>query len=188
VSDAKIAKGGGRAMNHKFMIVFMLGAMVLPLAAQQPAKPADWSAWKFLLGDWTAGEGGGQPGQASGGGFSFTFDLQSRVLIRRSFSEFPATKDSPAFRHDDLMIVYQDADGKATRAIYWDNEGHIIQYKVAFSDGGRTVTFLSDEAAPGPRYRFIYRRQKDDSLTLEFDIAPPGREFTKYVEGTARRK
>jgi hypothetical protein len=175
-------------MNHKVMIVLGLCLLVLPMAAQQPAKPADWSAWKFLLGDWTAGAGGGQPGQASGGGFSFNYDLQKRILVRRSYSEFPAMKDSPAFRHDDLMIVYQDPDGKMTRATYFDNEGHTIQYKVAFSDEGRTVMFLSDEALPGPRYRFLYRLQKDNSLNIEFDIAPPGQAFTKYVEGTAKRK
>jgi len=163
---------------------------VLPLAAQQAAKPADWSAWSFLLGEWVSTGGGGAPGQAIAGGFSFAFDLQKRILVRRSFSEFPATDDMPALRHDDLLIVFQDETGKGTRAVYFDNEGHVIHYTVAFSDGGGTVTFVSDAAAPGPRFRFIYRKQGDGAVALQFDIAPPGKPeaFAKYVEGTARRK
>jgi len=162
----------------------------LPLAVQPAAKPADWSAWNFLLGDWVSTDGKGQPGQASAGGFSFTFDLQKRLLVRRSFSEFPATKDTPALRHDDLMIVFQDETGRGARAVYFDNEGHVIHYAVALSDGGGTVTFVGDANAPGPRFRFVYRKQGDGSVALQFDIALPGKPeaFSKYVEGTARRK
>jgi hypothetical protein len=162
----------------------------LSATAQQSATPVDWSAWDFLIGDWTPIGGGGQPGQAIGGGFSFGFDLQKRILVRKSYAEYPATKDALAFRHDDLMIVYEDETGKGTRAVYFDNEGHVIHYTVAFSDGGGAVTFVSDANARGPRFRLIYRKQGDGAVAFEFDIAPPGKPdaFAKYVEGAARRK
>ena len=141
------------------------------------------------MGDW-AGEGSGQPGQAGGGAFSFGFDLQGKVLVRRSYAEYPPSKDKPSYRHDDLMIVYKDTDGKGTRAIYFDNEGHVIEYSVTFSQDQKTLTFLSEPVASAPRFRLIYTRVKDDVLSFEFDIAPPGKpdSFSRYIEGKAHRK
>ena len=155
--------------------------------AQQPNASA-WDSWRPLLGNWT-GEGGGQPGQASAGGFSFDFDLQRKVLVRRNFSEYPATASKPASRHDDLMVIYQEPD-KGTRAVYFDNEGHVIHYSASLSEDKKTITFLSDAVPTAPRFRLIYSLLKDGALSLEFDIAPPGKpdSFSKYVEGKARRK
>src|SRR5215813_7620141 len=96
------------------IIVFALATQALPAQS----KVTSLEDLKFLVGDWQ-GEGGGKPGQASGGGFSFTFELQGKVLVRRSFSEYAATPERPGFRHDDLMVVYQDQGGKGFRAIYF---------------------------------------------------------------------
>jgi len=157
-------------------------------AFAQQSNESKWNEWRFLLGKWVA-EGGGQPGQASAGGFSFDFDLQGRVLVRRNYSEYPATASKPPSRHDDLMVIYQEPE-KGTRAEYFDNEGHVIHYSVSFSEDKKTITFVSDVISSAPRFRFIYRQLKDDLLSLEFDIAPPGKpdSFSKYVEGTAKRR
>lgn len=172
------------------MKVVCLLTLFVVMAAQAPgrqSKEGNWGAWRPFLGKWTA-EGGGQPGQASAGGFSFEVDLQGKVLIRRNYSDYPATGSKLAFRHDDLMVIYQEPD-KGTRAEYFDNEGHVIHYSVRVSEDQKTITFISDVVASAPRFRFIYRLQKDNLLNLEFDIAPPGKpdSFSKYVEGTARK-
>jgi len=176
-------------MMRVSLIFTILGAL-----AVQPALPAQKSATledlRFLVGDWK-GEGGGKPGQAAAGGFSFNYELQGKVLVRRSFSEYAATSERPAFRHDDLMIVFQDSDAKGLRAEYFDSEGHTIQYQATMSDDGRTLTFISEPSQSAPRYRFIfYRQPQPDVLTFEFDIAPPGKPdaFSKYVDGKAIRK
>ena len=88
----------------------------------------DWGPAQFLVGNW-AGEGGGQPGQGSGA-FSFSPDLQGKVLVRKSFAEYPPANGRPASRHDDLTIVYRDETTHALRATYFDNEEHVIQYTV----------------------------------------------------------
>jgi hypothetical protein len=41
------------------------------VSASDSAASNLWSDWKFLLGAWTAGEGGGVPGKASAGSFSY---------------------------------------------------------------------------------------------------------------------
>ena len=175
-----------KALLLSFFFMFVPPAASLPMQQSKPAE--NWDAWRFLIGDWV-GVGDGSLGQATGG-FSFNLDLQGRVLVRKNHANYPATKDRPAFSHEDLMIVYLESEGKPVKAIYFDNEGHIINYIVTLSADGKMVTFLSDAAPSTPRYRFIYNKTTNDKLAFEFDIAPPGKPdaFFKYVEGAAQRK
>ena len=163
-------------------------AAFLFLALAAPPDTA-WQPFEFLVGEWI-GEGGGQPGQASSGGFTFGFELDGKILVRRSFSEYAATKDRPAFRHDDLTVISRKAPGGPVRAVYYDNEGHVIEYAIEVADGGRKMVWVSAAEAGAPRYRFTYVRLEDGKLGLEFAIAPPGKpdEFATYVKATARRK
>ena len=132
----------------------ILVLLAVPLWAQQLKEP-NWDAFRFLLGEWI-GEGGGNPGEATGS-FSFPFELQEKVLIRKSRADYPATKDKPAYSHTDLMVVYQEPD-KTTRAIYFDNEGHVIHYVVSISKDQNTLTFISDASPTEPRFRFTYNQ------------------------------
>src|SRR5262249_59459905 len=142
------------------IFVFAVGTQAL--SAQ--SKSISIEDLKFLVGEWK-GEGGGKPGQASAGGFSFKFELDGTVLIRRSFSEYAATSERPGFRHDDLMVVYQD--GNELRATYFDSEGHKIQYSVGFSADKRTLTFISQPSQSAPRFKFVfYRQQSENQLTF----------------------
>jgi hypothetical protein len=140
-----------------------------------------------FLGTWE-GAGGGVPGQGSGG-FTFTPELQGAVLVRRSYAQYPATKDKAAYRHDDLMILYPEGHAGITRADYWDNEGHVIRYYVELADGGRKLVMTSDSAQPGPRYRLTYVKTGDNDLKLTFEIAPPEapEKFKTYIEASAKR-
>lgn len=168
----------------------LLAFLALLLLGSPPQqKTSDpWAAWRFLVGEWT-GEGSGQPGQGSGS-FSFAFDLGGKILVRRNRSDYPATKDRPAASHEDLLVVYQASEGSPTRAIYFDNEGHVIQYAVNFSEDQKVLTFLSDPAPSTPRFRLTYTKSDNHTLGVKFEIAPPGQpgSFSTYLEGVARRK
>jgi hypothetical protein len=156
------------------------------LFAQQPKNNPNWDSYYFLIGEWV-GEGGGNPGQGAGS-FSFSFDLQNRIIVRKSFAEYPAVKDCPAFRHDDLMVMSQE--NNSIRAMYWDNEGHVINYTVEFSKDTNSVIFLSELVPSAPRFRLTYTKSENNTLKILFEIAPPGKpdSFTKYIEATAHRK
>ncbi len=170
-----------------------LALALLCLLVPRPARVAPavdpWAGWRFLIGEWE-GTGGGQPGEAGGGGFRFAPDLDGRVLVRRSYAEYAATAGRPAFRHDDLMLVYRESPGAESRALYVDNEGHVIHYTAAVDTGAGRVVLTSLPDPRAPRFRFTYRRLSPDSLAFRFDIAPPGQpdSFAVYVQGTARRK
>jgi len=155
------------------------------LFASTPVRAGDWGPLQFLVGKW-AGEGGGGPGQG-GGAFSFLPDLQNRILVRKSFAEYPAAKGKPAFRHDDLMIVYRDEASHDLRAIYFDSEEHMIQYSVKPAEAGAAV-FESAPSATGPRYRMTYTPSGAASAKFKFEIAPPGKDFTTYIEAALHRE
>lgn len=167
---------------------WLLGlALPLALAAQPPQSGKDpWSAWRFVLGDWV-GEGSGQPGTATSA-FSFHPALGGKVLVRKTHNDILATKDHPASTHEDLLVVYPE--GSAKRAIYFDNEGHVIHYTASFSADGNTLTFLSAVEPSAPRFRLTYAKGKNGGLSINFEIAPPGKPgaFSTYIGGTAHRK
>lgn len=73
------------------------------------------------------------------------------------------------------------------RAFYIDNEGHDINYRVAFPKEG-AVVFESDASPKTPRYRLEYQLNPDRTLTIIFSIAPPGGAYQVYTKGAARRK
>jgi hypothetical protein len=170
------------------LLVAAVGLLPLSTASNAQETTAGWAAFEYLFGDWV-GEGGGQPGQATGE-FSFHLDLQNRILVRKSYAAYPPTKDRPAFRHDDLMVVYRESDSAPARALYFDSEGHVIHYSVTASADNKTIEFLSEVSPSSPRYRLTYVKTGSDTVTLKFEIAPPGRpdSFSTYIEAKAKRK
>lgn len=149
-------------------------------------KPS-WEGLEFLIGEWI-GEGGGAPGQGKGS-LVFHFELQQQVLLRKNHVDFPATPERPASAHDDLTIIYPDESGDF-RAVYFDNEGHIIHYTVLVPEGSDTVTFTSDPFPSAPRFRNTYLKGENRKIITRFEIAPPGSPegFSIYVEGTVTPK
>jgi len=158
----------------------ILGALLVAAAAAAD----DWGPAQFLIGDWV-GEGGGGPGQG-GGAFSLAPDLQGKVLVRKNYAEYPAADGRPATRHEDLMVIYRDQPTGQLRAIYFDSEEHVIQYAVTAADKG--VVFTSDGPPTAPRYRLTYTPSGANAVKIKFEVSAPGKDFTAYIEASARRK
>ena len=156
-------------------------------AAQQTKAPDVWGPWRFLVGKWTAAASG-EPGEGKGT-FSFALELQGKILVRRGRTDFPATPARAAFSHEDLLIVYSEAGAAPNRAIYFDNEGHVIQYRTTFDAQGKVLTFLSESSPQAPRQRLTYTQSADGTLKVTFALAPPGKPeaFVTHVEGVAQR-
>ena len=177
-----------RKLLSRLVCLCVLTVLPVPrLASQQSAAP-DWQDLGFLLGEWK-GAGTGQPGQVAGK-FAFKLDLQRHVLVRTNYAEYPATTERPAFRHDDLMIVYRESSSGPTKAIYFDSEGHVIHYGVKVNTVAETVTFVSEPAAGGvPNYRLTYIGKGPDVVSIKFEIAPPDKpdQFQTYIEASAWR-
>jgi len=167
----------------------ILAGLAFALSASA-AGPTDWQDLQFLVGDWTAEAGaGGVPGQASSGGFSFAPELGGKILVRKSRSEYPATKDHPATVHEDLMILYRETASTPVEAVFFDSEGHVIRYVLRVSPAHDRFEFVSGGETPGPRYRLTYARIDENRASVSFDVAPPGSPdaFRTYVQGNVRR-
>jgi hypothetical protein len=161
--------------------------MIVALSGRALAQPApDWRAWDMLIGEWIADEGHGEPGTATAASFSFSLDLDRRILVRRDHSEYAATNERPATRHDGLMIIYAQAPARFT-ATSFDNEGHVIEYAVEIASPSRIV-FTSPPQPGQPRYRLTYDAIAS-GVKIAFAIARPNQPeaFAVYVEGTAHR-
>ena len=175
-------------MRKKLIPVVMFFLCGQVLFAQLNSSNLDWTALKFLTGKWE-GEGTQESGQSGAGYCSFEPGLQGKVLVRKNHAEYPAAEGHPAISHDDLMIIYPDNGRHQLRTFYTDNEGHVIQYTVTASTDGKGAVFLSDAEAGAPRYRLTYTLTQPDRLTIDFEIAPPGKpdEFKKFIAGKLRR-
>ena len=157
--------------------------LVPALMAQAPTPAVDpFAAVRFLVGEWK-GAGGGVPGQSTGVA-TFRFELEGKVLARRSFADTAAANGRPASHHEDLLWLFPE--GGQLKGLYLDNEGHVIRYLVAAIPGGVALT---SEVGPGPAFRLSYFQQAEGLVTLRFELAPPNKPaaFSTYLEAVTRR-
>lgn len=173
-------------MRKVWLVLTLLVAGSLGSSPAGAEAPKSLEPLSFLLGDCQA-EGGGTPGQASGG-FTFAPSLQGRVIVRTNFAVYPAAADKPASRHEDLMVLYATESGEL-RADYYDSEGHAIRY-AANTSSPNQLTLVSEVVSGSPRFRLSYKLGGDGVLAGRFQVAPPGKpvSFGPYLAWTARRR
>jgi len=177
-----------RTLTLRKLLAVALLLCTTKIAIAQSSVP-NWAPFNWLVGDWV-GEGAAADRGQGTGGFSFALDLQKNILVRKNWADYPATNDRTAFRHDDLMIAYQESAKDPVQAIFFDSERHVIRYVASVSTDGNTIQFTSEAQPTSPRYRLTYSKNGDNALTLKFEIAPPGKPdaFTTYIEAKAHRK
>lgn len=166
-------------------VIFVAILFATQTISAQQTTSINWDNWKFLMGEWV-GEGNGQPGQGSGS-FTFQTDLDGKIMVRKNHTEFPATKDKPAFVHDDLLVVYPDYTGTASKAIYFDNEGHVINYTITYTDN--SIVFTSEAIPNAPRFRLSYINLGENTVNIKFEFASPQNQddFKTYLEGKSKK-
>jgi hypothetical protein len=159
-------------------------------AAPVPAQTASASTWKplnFLIGTWDATTRTGSAGAATSGTYSFQLELRGHVLVRHSSnSECKGPADFDC-EHGDLLYIYPDAPGQSYKAIYFDNEGHVIHYDVS-TPTATTAVFLSSPSQPGPQFRLSYELT-GSTMHGSFQMRMPGEnEFKSYLEWSGEKK
>ncbi len=162
------------------LTVYILSYATISFAQQDTT----WSKWNWLVGDWV-GEGGGTPGQGSGR-FSFFPDLNGEIMVRKSHSEYPATGNKPEIVHDDLMVVYLDDTHRPSKAIYFDSEGHTIDYAITYFD--KEIIFTSNKVLSAPAFRLTYISLDTKTVDVKFEMSQDGKKFMTYTEGKCVRK
>jgi hypothetical protein len=153
----------------------ILIALWMASSVMQAQTSDAWKKLDFLFGEWTGSAaekdtplGGGH------GSFSFEPELNRKIIVRHNHAGYDS-----GTQHDDLMVIYLDAPNETPRAIYFDTEGHVIRYNLAFPSAARVV-FETDAAQPGPRYRLTYWTE-GESLNGRFEVAAPAGEYKTYL-------
>lgn len=163
---------------------FFITAILIVLASTCYAQIDNtWDKWSWLIGKWE-GEGSGQPGQG-GGVFSFSFDLNEKIIVRKSHSEYPAANNKPSIVHDDLMIVYFGITSNPSKAIYFDNEGHVINYRISYKE--KSIVFTSDKSSNVPVFRLTYTLLENNIVDTKFEMSQDGEKFMTYIEGKSKK-
>ncbi len=148
----------------------------------------DWDQLQFLIGRWVSPLSG-QPGEGISGASTFSYALDGKVIIRTSRAEFaPAPGEEKGLVHDDLLIIYQQPGESKLRAVYFDNEGHIIHYTLSFPEKQPGVVFESEASAGSPRARLTYETEPDGTLLTEFSVALLGGPLLSHVKGKLTKK
>ncbi len=181
--------------SAKRIAALLLLAIPMIAAAQSASAPAaatetapdPFKALGFLEQNWEANTNG-FGGVKSIGTYTFRRELGGHVLARRSTSDVackgPATFDC---EHGDILYVYVEAPGQPLKAIYFDNEGHVIHYDVT-TPTATSVVFLSEPSGPGPQFRLTYEL-KDGLMSGKFQMQMPGQtEWKSYLEWSGGKK
>ena len=159
----------------------ILIALLMVFSVLQAQTNDAWKKLDFLLGEWTGSAGERDtPHGAGSGSFSFKPELQQKIIVRHNHAVYDS-----GVEHDDLMVIYLDAPNDTPRAIYFDTEGHVIRYNLAFPSANRVV-FESDGAQSGPRYRLTYWME-GESLNGRFEVAAAS-EYKTYLSWTSKRQ
>ncbi|WP_321476351.1 hypothetical protein [uncultured Paludibaculum sp.] len=167
--------------------VMICGALCAQQRPAQSSSADSWQALRFLVGTWESKTHGGSANAESSGTYTFQLELRDHVLARHAA---PVACKGPAgfdCQHGDLLYIYQDAPGQPRKAIYFDNEGHVIHYTVTTPEPNMAV-LLSDPAQPGPQFRLTYGL-KGGVMEGKFQIRVPGQDdFRPYLEWGGAKK
>jgi hypothetical protein len=160
--------------------------LAVPLCAQSaPTGTNPWSALSFLEGTWNA-KAIGNGGAAATGSYTFRLELRDHILARHgdlSQCKGPSTFDCD---HGDLLYIYRDIPTQPLKAIYFDNEGHVIHYVVS-TPSPTSAVFLSDNSQSGPQFRLTYEL-KGQVMYGTFQIRMPvQQEWKSYLQWSGAR-
>jgi hypothetical protein len=177
-------------MRKQFTAIFFAFFLcVIVCPAQTPASStADpWQPLKFLTGAWEAKTSNAPGSETAGaqviGDYSFNFELNNHILARHSSIAGCKAPTDYDCKHADLLYLY--LEGSSIKAIYFDNEGHVIHVTTPTPT---SAVFLLDPAIPGPQFRLVYER-KDAILSGKFQMRMPGQsEFKSYLEWSGGKK
>ncbi|HEY5909976.1 MAG TPA: hypothetical protein VJA21_05170 [Verrucomicrobiae bacterium] len=167
-----------------FGVVVLMGLTTVDTGAAASSTGTFGSQWQSLVGEWN----GESPSGGSSGACGFHLDLSGHIITRTNHAELAAAPGRPAGVHDDLMIIYPGPTEDKAKAIYFDNEGHVIEYSVEWSADGNLLTFLTKPGA-GPQFRLTYKKTGPEKFLVAFEMAAPGQpgSFKPYTSGTIKR-
>jgi hypothetical protein len=172
---------------RRILLLFLTSFLLVPAAFAQDsaADLAKWKPLQFLVGNWEAKTAGSEV--KSIGTYSFQPELNGTILARHGTAEScKGPKDFDCDHHDRLYVYHDATVESGMRAIYFDNEGHVIRYIVTVPSAAKVV--FQSEAGPGPQFRLTYELVNGTMLG-KFQVAAAGQtEYHSYLEWSGGKK
>jgi hypothetical protein len=140
-----------------------------------------------LRSSWESGTGRvADTGGTSTGSSTIDVEIGGAVLLRRDHTKLFNADGKASGTFDQIMMIYPERG--TLHADYSDGE-HIIHYTSAVILPGRSVTFTSAVSAAAPAFRLTYEAPASDTLTVRFEIKPPGApDFKPIASGTLHKR
>lgn len=167
-------------MKMKHLILLTLLIFSFTANAQETDK---WEKLRPLAGKWS-GEGSGIPGEGIES-FSFTFDLEQSILVRKNYSDYSRNTLKDRTIISDLIIIYLAADSPS-KAIYFNSDGHAVNYSISYSDN--SITFTSENIPQTPTFRINYLFIDNTTVKVRFEMSHNGMDFTTYTESISKKE
>jgi len=148
-------------------------------ASAAPASGADKLApLSFLIGTWSA--------DGVAGSTTFERALNNHMIVRKSWTEVPASGTKPASRHEDLIIIFPY--GEHLRAAYYDSDGYVVGYELQ-TPRKNSVVLVSDRLQGVPRARLTYTLGANGVLAANLEMAPANNQeaFAPSMAWNSRR-
>ena len=164
-------------IRHLILIAFLIFSYAVN--AQQADR---WANLMLLVGSWS-GEGSGMAGEGTDI-FSFTFDLEQKILIRKSQADYGTNSLKDRNITEELMIIYL-VDQIPSRAICFNNQGYTVNYSIEYSD--KSIIFTSDKIPQTPMFRLSYIFIDSSTVKVIFEISRDGTNFSPFVESINKR-
>jgi hypothetical protein len=136
------------------------------VAAASATSDPHWGALQFLSGTWVAAIDG-KPESSS---YTFAPEMNGHELVRRCSTGCNSGPMGPGY--SDVLYIYKAAADQPYRAIFFDTEGHVLQYEISTPSANKAV-FLSDGSVPGPRFQLTYELD-GGTMNGKFEMLPPG--------------
>lgn len=154
-----------------------------------PASAADLSQplapLQFLVGNWVAADGHSEGGHVNRGTATFEPAAAGTALLRQDHTE---VFDSGGHKVEDfgqVMLIYPE--GGKLRADYFDGQ-HPLHYTSVSIDPNHSVRFETAPQPGAPSFRLTYTKTAADTLSVKFEMAPPGQSgLQEIAAGTMRR-
>jgi len=191
--------GGGRLVRGTLVRALMLAVLfplaVNPLAAKDKPPiqyqipippPPDFSAFDWLLGEWT---GKTSPnGPAGEVHLAVSSELGNRFLLFRGEISLAGTSTVPAMKESWMGILSPSTNGPGFILRVFSSNGFITRYRVTLDgpelhmnpEGG-------DSPPPGWLFRESWVRAGPDEITETVQVAPPGKAFFDYYSSRYTR-
>ena len=170
----------------KICLLFLSVILGASLNAQSTVQSPDaWTALNFLQGTWQAKTGEGSTAKVTGS-YTFAKELSGHLLARHSTVAGCTGPKAFDCEHGDLLYIFEERPRQPLKAIYFDNEGHVIHYTLSTPDE-TTAIFLS-EPGPGPTFRLVYHLDHT-TMSGKFQMQMPGQnDWKSYLEWSGEKQ